>query len=287
MQSLRTAAATLAVLLISLVSAVIVDESSEDRQDLRDTREPSKDLNDLLTRFMQEFVHVTPGLYPFSEMFSTGEDAHVSPTTFRIARYETTQELYQAVTENNPSRWKGPRNSVDSVTQLDAKNFCMRLTQILRQRGQIRSSQKIRLPTLAEWEYCCRAGSKTNWCFGDIAGEEDLQKLNEYAWHMDNAAGNDPAVGVLRPNQFGLFDMHGYLWEYVSTDSAATDGADAEPSGGGVPIAFAMGGSWRDHYHLLVSDSQISVPLYAASDAIGFRCVLADDNDAAGNAGKQ
>lgn len=230
----------------------------------RDTREPSKDADDLLTRFLSELVTVTPGegIFPASTSGPSGELRPSQP--FQISRYETTQELYLAVTGSNPSRWKGPRNSVETVSRLDVERFCERLTATLRKRGELDASAVVRLPTDVEWEYCCRAGSEHPYCFGTL--EELPGQLDRYAWHTGNAAGNDPAVGVLEPNAFGLYDVHGYLWEFVVT----SDGND-DPRR---PISWAMGGSWRDPAALLKADSRLPVPDYAAGDAIGFRCVV-------------
>ena len=104
--------------------------------------------------------------------------------------------------------------------------------------------------------------------------------LDKYGWHTGNAAGNDPPVGALKPNAWGLYDMHGYLWEYVSDgwhphyENAPKDGSSWEPNLRELP-RIMRGGSWRDPYPLLRSAARWSVPDHARSDAIGFRCVLA------------
>src|SRR5206468_970100 len=105
----------------------------------------------------------------------------------------------------NPSRWKGPRNSVEMMSWEDANEFCGKITRKLRKQGLIEKAEVIRLPTESEWEYCCRAGTTTKYSFGDKARKDgDVSPkasiLNDYGWHTGNAAGNDPAVGVLKPN---------------------------------------------------------------------------------------
>lgn len=207
-------------------------------------------------------------------------------TSFRISRYEVTQELYRAVTGINPSRWKGERNSVEMVSFQDAQQFCARLTLLLRNEKLLTDKEFVRLPTEAEWEYCCRAGTSTLFSFGDSATAEGDQEniaslLNEYAWHTGNAAGNDPVVGALKQNPWGLYDMHGYLWEYVSdpyTAPAPASNETSTPVKNNSPAANAAriirGGSWRDHHSLLTSHSRNLIPAYAISDAIGFRCVI-------------
>lgn len=227
-----------------------------------DTRQPSANRTATLKRFVAELVEITPGKGTFPESVTTPAGKLSPKAPFRISQYETTQELYQVVMGRNPSRWKGPRNSVEGVTRLEADEFCERLSQLLRQQNLIGDSENVRLPTPTEWEYSCRGGSEKPYCFGDLSGEQ----LDAHAWHTGNAAGNDPAVGVLQPNAFGLFDFHGYLWEFVDDVDGSTDRSRA--------VAWAMGGSWRDAAPLLSSDSKIPVPEYASSDAIGFRCVV-------------
>lgn len=250
----------------------------------------------LLKLFVEECVSITPGTEPFPKSFQMGGpiDGPLAAaarevemkTSFRIARYEVTQELYRVVTGVNPSRWKGERNSVEMASFQDAQQFCAKLTLLLRSEKLLTEKEIVRLPTEAEWEYCCRAGTSTQFSFGDSATAEGDQEniaslLNEYAWHTGNAAGNDPVVGALKPNPWGLYDMHGYLWEFVSdpyTRSAASSNESASETKNGFPAANAAriirGGSWRDHHSLLTSHSRLVIPAHAASDAIGFRCVI-------------
>jgi formylglycine-generating enzyme required for sulfatase activity len=250
----------------------------------------------VLKLFVEECVQITPGTEPFPRSFQMGGpiDGPLVVTarevemksSFRISRYEVTQELYQAVTGINPSRWKGNRNSVEMVSFLDAQQFCARLTLLLRSEKLLTDKELVRLPTEAEWEYSCRAGTNSQFSFGDSATAEGDQEniasiLNDYAWHTGNAAGNDPVVGALKPNPWGLYDAHGYLWEYVSDPYTAPAFALDEPTTSlknTSPTANAAriirGGSWRDHHSLLTSHSRMVIPAYAGSDAIGFRCVI-------------
>ena len=263
-----------------VIGSVLADENrnakTESLQPGRDTRKPSISVDDTFQRFLDELVAVEPGRGIFPES-STVNDRLLRPSEpFRISRYETTQELFTAVMEENPSRWKGPRNSVDSVTRKYADEFCLRLTSILRRKTLIGASQTVRLPTADEWEYCCRAGSRGNYCFSDNTPvENELQTLSEYAWHRGNAAGNDPAVGVLQPNAWGLYDMHGYLWEFVDPSDRPAENAAEDPD----TSSPAMGGSWGDPARRLTSDSSLNVPLDSTNDTIGFRCVVSGVSD--------
>lgn len=258
--------------------------------------DPKKASSAILKLFVDECVQISPGTESFPKSFPMGGpiDGPLAAavrevemkTSFRISRYEVTQELYHAVTGINPSRWKGNRNSVEMVSFLDAQQFCARLTVLLRNEKLLTDKELVRLPTEAEWEYCCRAGTNTQFSFGDSATADGDQAniasiLNDYAWHTGNAAGNDPVVGALKPNAWGLYDVHGYLWEYVSDPYAGPASASDEPTTklkNYSPAANAAhiirGGSWRDHHSLLTSHSRMVIPAYASSDAIGFRCVI-------------
>ncbi|MGV2338446.1 MAG UNVERIFIED_CONTAM: formylglycine-generating enzyme family protein [Planctomycetaceae bacterium] len=191
--------------------------------------------------------------------------------SFRISRYEMTQELYELVMGVNPSRWKGPRNSVEMMTLADAETFCNKLTGVLRRQKLIDESETVRLPTEAEWEYCCCAGTTTRYRFGDSATADGDQSpkatlLDPWAWHTGNAAGNDPPVGALKPNAWGLYDVHGYLWEFVTPDTRLPSVATGS--------VILRSGSWKDHHSRLTSSSRRVVSAATADDAVGFRCVV-------------
>ncbi|MEX0715016.1 MAG: formylglycine-generating enzyme family protein [Planctomycetaceae bacterium] len=250
---------------------------------------------EVLRRFADEFVPITPGEGKFPKSFvMDSKDGPPSerpprevmlPHDFAMAKYEVTQELYEAVTGRNPSVWGGPRNSVEMLSFTDAQRFCARATAMLRDAELIGDDEEIRLPSEAEWEYCCRAGSTTAYSFGDEARAANdrgdaASLLDRHAWHTGNAAGNDPPVGALAPNEWGLYDMHGYLWEYVADawhpdhTGAPADGGARDATKTHVPRVI-RGGSWRDRHELLRSATRWPIPDHARSDAIGFRCVKA------------
>lgn len=186
--------------------------------------------------------------------------------SFRMNKYEVPQNLYQAVIGVNPSRWGGPRNSVEMVDHAEAKAFCEKVTGLLRDRKLIGADESVRLPTEAEWEYCCRAGSKTAYSFGD-----DAEKLTDYGWYTGNAAGNDPPVGAREPNDWGFYDMHGYLWEWLA-DSEPQTPADrpADPK----KERVVRGGAWTSTAQECRSDSRKLLPADTRGPDIGLRCVL-------------
>ena len=254
---------------------------------------------DLLKTFASEFVAITPGKGKFPASFEMGSkdgpatEQPVHRVTlkqpFAIARYEVTQNLYAAVMGKNPSRWKGPRNSVEMFTWAEAVSFCELATKHLHEAKLIGDDEVIRLPTEAEWEYCCRAGTSTSYSFGDQArqdGDQDAKAtlLDPYAWHTGNAAGNDPPVGALKPNAWGLYDFHGYLWEFVQDDwsgdytGAPSDGSARASDKSATLRHVVRGGSWRERFNRLTSAARMPVTSDFKRDDVGFRCVRAKAN---------
>jgi formylglycine-generating enzyme required for sulfatase activity len=138
--------------------------------------------------------------------------------SFAIGKYEVTQEQWYAVMGHNPSLNKGRTLPVEFVSWDNVQEFIVKLNQ--------KTGQKYRLPSEAEWEYAARAGTTTDWSFGN-----DETKLGNYAWHMGNSSFKTQVVGQKLPNAFGLFDMHGNVAEWVQDCwhlyyiSAPTDGS--------------------------------------------------------------
>jgi gluconolactonase len=208
--------------------------------------DPTPDQHKLLKTFWDEFVAIVP------------REAKLQ--SFSIAKYEVPQNLWQAVMGNNPSRWKGARNSVEMVSLDEAKAFCRKVTELLQAASLIDRGQVVRLPTEAEWEFAARAGTTTKYSFGD-----DPKRLTDYGWFTGNAAGNDPAVGAKKPNPWGLYDVHGYLWEWIASDDQPGDSEKR---------AVIRGGSWKDKAEDLASSSRRAVSPSLRDDAVGLRCVL-------------
>jgi len=240
-----------------------------------------------LAVFATEFVTITPGQGQFPATFLMGAENHSNTqpvhevrltTAFQMAKYEVPQNLYEQVMGHNPSKWKGPRNSVEMLTPVEAKSFCQKSTQLLRERKLLAENEEIRLPTEVEWEYCCRAGTTTQYSFGDQAqAEGDTGKkatlLDKYGWHTGNAAGNDPPVGVLAPNPWGLYDMHGYLSEICSDPWTGDYAAGTKGTADGSVVMRS--GSWKDDYSQLTSAARQRFASDGQDDAVGFRCLKA------------
>jgi formylglycine-generating enzyme required for sulfatase activity len=124
--------------------------------------------------------------------------------SFYLGKYQVTQAEWQAVMGENPSSFKGdPNRPVENVSWNEVQQFIRKL-------NEKEGSNKYRLPTEAEWEYAARAGTTTAYSFGDAPDQ-----LGEYAWFDDNSGNTTHPVGQLKPNPWGLYDMHGNVFEWV------------------------------------------------------------------------
>ncbi len=160
---------------------------------------------------------------------------------FYLGVYPVTQTEYQRVMGQNPSKFQADdRCPVEMVSWADAVEFCSRLS--------AQEGVTYRLPTEGEWEYACRAGSTWIWCFGDAKSV-----LAQYAWYSESSNGSTHPVGQKKPNSWGLYDMHGNVWEWCAdywdanyykqfSDKVAVD--PAGPAGGSYRVN--RGGSWID-----------------------------------------
>jgi formylglycine-generating enzyme required for sulfatase activity len=132
---------------------------------------------------------------------------------FWIGTHEVTQAEYQAVMGTNPSFFVGPNLPVDTLSWFDAVAYCTALTAQQALLGNVPAGYEFRLPTEAEWEYCCRAGTTTEWNTG---GSLNTSQANFQGALADaaNPFGKSAPVGSYAPNAFGLYDMHGNLQEW-------------------------------------------------------------------------
>lgn len=141
-----------------------------------------------------------------------------------IGVHEVTNGQWLKVNGKIPSKFQGRQNPVENVTWADASQFCEKLSQLQDERE---AGRVYRLPTSAEWEYACRAGTATRYSFGD----EDRQ-LADHAWFFDNADGTTHPVGRKKPNPWGLFDIYGNVWEWCSDWRGPYDAAaKSDPKG--------------------------------------------------------
>jgi formylglycine-generating enzyme required for sulfatase activity/FKBP-type peptidyl-prolyl cis-trans isomerase len=170
--------------------------------------------------FNMEMIWVPPGQFvmgsPTNECDRTDVEGPQTTVTlsmgFWLGKYEVTQAQWTTLMTNNPSFCKGdPRLPVESVTWNEANEFCQKLTERAKSAGELPVGFEYRLPTEAQWEYACRAGTKTRFSHGD---DLDYKHLDEYAWHYNNGDHRTHPVGKKRPNPWGFYDMHGNVWEW-------------------------------------------------------------------------
>lgn len=165
---------------------------------------------------------------------------------FYMGKYEVTQAQWQAVMGSNPSSFKGDSNlPVESVSWEDCQEFCRKLSQ--------KTGQPIRLPTEAEWEYACRAGTTTPFSFGNTIATSQAN-YDGRASYGSGSKGEyrerTTRVGSFAPNAWGLFDMHGNVWEWCQDCYGSYPlGTVTDPSGDSArsPFRVLRGGSWLNH----------------------------------------
>ena len=205
---------------------------------------------------------------------------NVKVPAFMMGKYPITQAQWQLVAtlpkvkinlEPDPSSFKGEDRPVEKVSWLEAMEFCRRLSK--------HTGQEYRLPSEAEWEYACRAGTTTAYSFGDAAEE-----LGEYAWYSENSESQTHPVGQKQPNTFGLYDMHGNVWEWCADDwhenykGAPKDGSvwikDNKNYEAPETRKLLRGGSWYFNAQLCRSAFRINFNLARnAFINLGFRVV--------------
>jgi len=200
---------------------------------------------------------------------------------FWMGKFEVTQGEYEAVMGSNPSYFQPPNATADtnrpaeSVSWDDAVAYCAALTQRERAAGRITTNAVYRLPTEAEWEYACRAWTSTRFSYGDDLG---YTNLTNYAWYSDNSGGTTHPVGQKLPNPWGLYDLHGNVWEWCQDWFDTYPGGIAlDPQGPATgSTRVVRGGNWL-YWNGRARDCRSAYRDYSGygSGLIGFRVVLA------------
>jgi formylglycine-generating enzyme required for sulfatase activity len=206
-----------------------------------------------------EMVYIPPGSFMMGSSIDREKPVHEVRInySFYMGKYEVTQAQWQAVMGSNPSNFKGDNLPVETVSWDDAMAFIARL-------NVLNDGYTYRLPTEAEWEYACRAGTTGDYAgdldamgwYGNNSGRTrlDAAEINRTDWanyskRMTENGGQTHAVGSKLPNSFGLFDAHGNVWEWCQDwfhdtySGAPTDGS-AWLSGGEQKYRVLRGGSW-------------------------------------------
>ncbi len=187
---------------------------------------------------------------------------------FSLGVHELTQSQYEQVMGINPSRFNVENYPVERVSWDVAVAFCEKLSALPE---EVAAGRVYRLPTEEEWEYACRAGSTTEYSFGD-----DEKNLGRYAWFNGNSRSTTQAVGKKLPNDWGLYDMHGNVWEWCS-DRAGDypKGAVTDPVGPSTgSVRVVRGGSWNnDAADCRTADHLMLDPTFRSNN-LGFRLAL-------------
>ncbi|MGB3975072.1 MAG: formylglycine-generating enzyme family protein [bacterium] len=192
---------------------------------------------------------------------------------FWMGKFEITQAQYEAITGKNPSKYKGKNLPVEKVTWNDAVEFCKLLSE--------KTELSFTLPTEAQWEYACRAGSTTVFAFGDCLEASDANFDGTYP--LRTCPKGDYLmqtwdVGSGKPNAWGLYDMHGNVWEWCLDWYAkeySTDASSRNPTG---PIEgenrVFRGGCWNSDAGNCRSAARFSALPTASGEIVGFRVAL-------------
>lgn len=302
---------------------VIRLKSKPEGQPTTPVREPDPEVTNVLG---MKLIWVTPGSFlmgsPEAEPQRDASDEQQHRVTltrgFYLGMYEVTQEEYVRLIGVNPSKVpdpllpknlkpsngfspagggvrmpedKTPRMPVDSVTWEMADSFCKLLSQ---NPSEKQAGRSYRLPTEAEWEYACRAGTSTAYSFGN-----DARELGNYAWYPSNAQRKPHPVGQKKPNRWGFFDMHGNLGEWCADwyDAAYYQSSPAKDPKGPPPRKHRVyrGGMWdydpkesKNPAAWLRSAQRLEALPAIQAQAIGFRvaCDLVAPNGKAGAGGQ-
>jgi len=239
----------------------------------------------------QTLIVIPPGKFTMGDGSWTAEVTLAQP--FLIGKTEVTRGQWRAVMTTEP--WKGKGDGVagddvaaSNISLDDAEKFCFKLTELERSNGRLTREQVYRLPIAAEWEHACRAGTQTTYSFGD-----DVGRLGEYAWFFDaedhgkaTPLSNGPAepgqqphrVGKKKPGPWGLFDMHGNVWEWCQAWSAEHPQTIVEardrPSARTGHFEDARGGCFRSDAVDCRSAVRFALTAAGKSIDIGLRVVL-------------
>jgi formylglycine-generating enzyme required for sulfatase activity len=229
-------------------------------------------------------VFIPPGTFRMgSPTNEVDRDVSEGPQTavtisrgFWMGKYEVTQGEYLALMGRNPSNFIGDTNRpVEQVSWFESTNYCGKLTQRERAAGRIATNCVYRLPTEAEWEYAARGWTSTRFSYGDDPGYTDLAN---YAWYADNSGQTTHPVGLLLPNPWGLYDMHGNVWEWCQDRWALPQGGTAlDPQGPatGADRVFRGGSLYGPAAGMRSAERIFSAPPTTTMVNVGLRVVLA------------
>lgn len=213
-----------------------------------------------------QFVLISPGAFMSGDEGIALRHRVTISKPFYLQTTEVTQEQWKKVMGSNPSVFMNCGNNcpVENVSWLMARAFISKL-------NQMEKTGKYRLPTEAEWEYACRAGTTTKYSFGN-----GVEELPDHAWYNINSANRTHPAARKKPNPWGLYDMHGNVWEWCMDwhdDSPPGAAKDSAGTASGHQHRVIRGGSWTDNPATLTCVFQGQDYPVVQSPDIGFRLV--------------
>jgi formylglycine-generating enzyme required for sulfatase activity/tRNA A-37 threonylcarbamoyl transferase component Bud32 len=221
---------------------------------------------DLGNGFKMEFLLIPAGSFIMGSDFADEAPAHKVTLTkpFYLGKFEVTEEQWESVMASDPNGVKVSRLPVANVTWEDAQAFLKKL--------QEKTGRRFALPTEAQWEYACRAGSTTVYSFGN-----DEAELADYAWFGANSDDNTHPVGEKKPNPWGLYDMYGNVWELCADGFAQYRAGPVANPRRPSPDGFHVmrGGCWNTQASGLRSSNRNTDQ--RGSSRLGLRCVMLVD----------
>ena len=196
-----------------------------------------------LNKLINNMVYVSGGTFTMGATSEQGSDAYgdekpthsVTLSSFYLCKYEVTQALWRAVMGNNPSNFRGNNLPVEKVSWDDCQTFISRLNTL--------TGKRFRLPTESEWEYAARGGNRSR---GYKYSGSNV--LSDVAWYDDNSGGKTHPVGSKSPNELGLYDMSGNVWEWCSDGYGTySSSSQTNPTGASSGLhRVYRGGCWLD-----------------------------------------
>jgi formylglycine-generating enzyme required for sulfatase activity len=234
--------------------------------------EPGRDFVTITARV--NMIWIRPGTFLMSATHGSDDDTWVTHTRgYWLGQTEVTQEQWQAMVEENPfpSHFKGSDRPVEWVSWVSAMEFCRRVNERERAEGRLPEGYEYTLPTEAQWEYACRAGTT-----GSFAGDVDA-----LAWHAGNSGQQSHPVAQKPPNAWGFYDLHGNVWEWCRDSYGGYPGGhvldprrDEIGSDSGSPCVI-RGGAWGNAPGTCRSAFRAKQGLNYTGASVGFRLALA------------
>jgi formylglycine-generating enzyme required for sulfatase activity len=237
---------------------------------LVEVKPKNKDFVETVKGLNMKLIFVEGGTFQMGATSEQGSDAEsdekpvhsVTLDSYYIAETEVTQAQWRAIMGTNPSNFSGDNRPVEKVSWDDAQEFCRKLSQL--------TGKTYTLPTEAQWEYAARGGKKSKGY--KYSGRNSI---NDVAWYNDNSRSMTHSVKQKQPNELGLYDMSGNVWEWCSDwygdYSSSNQTNPTGPSSGSFRVL--RGGSWYDNAGYCRVSSRVSNDPSSRYDIMGFRLV--------------